>query len=340
MEAEGTGGRLVVIMNYASRSARRLAALLLPLILLQGAAVASDAPPTVESISVNYVLVPFVPLDRHGKPLGGLRARDVKLLVDGREVPTDLFEHASDSPVSFTILLDGSGSMGLAGKLEGARAALATLFQNQRPGDDYALYLAAAGQVTEMVPFTTSGQRILRRFDEVTPFGKTALFDAIVRMPDKSILGTNGSRAIILLTDGLDNASSIDRRALLSMLEAVDVPVYPLGLVQAQSLLPSAGAPSESRLDVAVLADLARMSGGRMVITSEPEELHNAMHVVLNDLRAQYLVGFAPSGKGNVRFRRIDLKISGPVESVRVRSGYRGTDPPLLARKGTSRTTK
>jgi VWFA-related protein len=257
-------------------------------------------------------------------------------MVDGKQVRTDLFERAADAPVSFTILLDGSGSMGLAGKLEGARAALQTLFRSQRPGDDYALYVAAAGVVTELVPFTSSGQRILRAFDEVKPFGKTAVFDAIVRMPDKSILGTNGSRAIILLTDGLDNASAIDREALLATLEAVDVPVYPLGLVQPQSLTPSSGAPPESRLDVKVLADLARMSGGRMIITPKPEELQKAVQLVLADLRAQYLVGFAPSGNGTVRFHRIVLDIDGEVDSVRVRSGYKGTDPPLLARKGIS----
>jgi Ca-activated chloride channel homolog len=339
MEAGEEGETLTVIMSILS--SRRIASLLLPLLLLvPGAAPASDAPSATETISVNYVMVPFVPLDRRGKPLQGIRQRDVKLLVDGKQVATDLFESAADSPVSFTILLDGSGSMGLAGKLEGARAALETLFRNQKPGDDYALYVAAAGKVTELVPFTSSGQRILRAFDNVEPFGKTSVFDAIVRMPDKSILGTNGSRAIILLTDGLDNASAIDRRTLLSTLEAVDVPVYPLGLVQPELLHPVAGAPLESRLDIAVLADLARMSGGRMMINSRPDELQKAVQIVLADLRAQYLVGFAPSGKGNVRFRRIDLEISGPVESVRVRSGYRGTDPPLLARKGSTRITK
>ena len=337
MEAGGTGGMFRVIM--ISARPRRFLSVLLALALLPAAPIVASDTATTEAISVNYVLVPFVPLDRHGKPLQGLRDRDVKLLVDGKQVRTDLFESAADSPVSFTILLDGSGSMGIAGKLEGARAALQTLFRNQRPGDDYALYVAAAGQVTELVPFTSSGQRILRGFDAVKPWGKTAVFDAIIRMPDKSILGKNGSRAIILLTDGLDNASAIDRNTLLSTLQAVDVPVYPLGLVQPESLSPAAGAPLESRLDVAVLADLARMSGGRMVITAKTDELQKAVQIVLGDLRAQYLVGFAPSATGTVKFRRIDLQIAGPVESVRVRSGYRGTDPPLLARKGNPRAS-
>ncbi|HVR44706.1 MAG TPA: VWA domain-containing protein [Thermoanaerobaculia bacterium] len=329
-------------MNVTARAL--LAPVVSLLLLLAGPPGLAEDSPTPEaqltdSISVNYVLVPFVPLDRHGRPLRGLRPRDVRLLVDGAPVMTDLFESSAQAPVSFTILLDGSGSMGLAGKMEGARAALRTLFSRQRPGDEYSLFLCAAGEVTELVPFTPSGQRVLRAFDAVEPFGKTTLFDAVARMPDKSILGSNGSRAIILLTDGLDNASETDRPTLLALLESIDVPVYPLGLVSREQLLPAAGpAAQEARLDLGVLADLARMSGGRLAIASRPEELKDGIETVLSELRAQYLVGFAPSGKGKVRYRRIALDISGPVSAVRVRSGYRGTDPPLIARKGTFRS--
>lgn len=318
--------------------------MILPIALAASALQAEPAairqPVATESISVDYVLVPFVPLDRRGRPLRDLEAKDVRLLVDGNPVRTDMFERTADLPVSFTILLDGSGSMGLAGKLEGARAALQTLFRNHRPGDDYALYLCASGEVTELVPFTASGREILRAFDRVKPFGRTTLFDALVRMPDQTILGRNGSRAIILLTDGLDNASSTGRANLLEMLEGVDVPVYPLGLVRAHSLLPPLEGTLESRLDLGVLSDLARMSGGRMAIASEPAELQRAIEALLAELRAQYVVGFSPSGKGPVRFRKIDLAIDAPVASIRVRSGYRGTDPPLIAHRGTNPTLK
>lgn len=324
----------------------KLNAAILALLLTAAPAssVADDAAATtgvVDSIAVNYVLVPFVPLDTRGRPMSNLRASDVRLLVEGQPVRTDLFDHSADAPVSFTILLDGSGSMGLAGKLAGARAALQTLFRQRNPGDDYSLHVFASGKVTELVPFTGSGHQILKAFDRVEPFGKTALYDAVVRMPDRMILGSNGSRAIILLTDGIDNASELDRLALLRTLEAIDVPVYPIGLASAESLLPAAGPRArESRLDLGVLGDLARMSGGKLAIATEPEELSDGINAVLRELRSQYLVGFAPSGEGAIRYRRIELDIKRPVSSVRVRSGYRGTDPPLMARRGRTPATK
>lgn len=332
----GPGGCSLLIMSkrlasiLSAASAALLLGLFTPVLLL-----ADDASTNaVESISVNYVLVPFVPLDRNGKPLQRLQASDVSLLVDGQAVKTDLFERSADSPVSFTILVDGSGSMGLAGKLEGARAALRTLLTQRNPSDDYSLHVFADGKVTELVPFTHDEAAVLRAFDRIRPFGKTALYDAILRMPDRTLLGENGSRAIILLTDGLDNASATDRLTMLSTLESIDVPVYPLGLMTPAYFSVSAGASRESRLDIGVLGDLARMSGGRMAIAARPDELQKAIEGVLGELRAQYLVGFAPSGKGHVKYRRIELRLDAPVGSVRVRSGYRGTDPPLLARKG------
>ena len=54
-------------------------------------------------------------------------------------------------------------------------------------------------------------------------------------------------------------------------------------------------------------------------------------------LRAQYLIGFPPTGKGAVKYRRISLELAGRVRSVRVRAGYRGTEPPVLSASSRAR---
>ncbi|MGZ6972040.1 MAG: VWA domain-containing protein, partial [Thermoanaerobaculia bacterium] len=170
------------------------------------------------SVDVGYVLVPFIVTDLKGLPVRDLRAKDVTLLVDGLPVKTDLFAHSDDAPVSFTILLDGSGSMALAGKFEGARAAVRALVDQKVRGDDFALFVFSEGAVREDVPFTEDAERVLAAVNAVKPFGRTACFDALAKMPDKSLLGKNGSRAIILLTDGIDNASSLSRDELYRMI--------------------------------------------------------------------------------------------------------------------------
>jgi VWFA-related protein len=285
---------------------------------------------TTSSVSVGYVMVPFVLTDLKGRPIQDLGEKDITLLVDGQPVATDLFVRSDDAPVSFTILLDGSGSMGLVGKMEGAKAAVRALVQQRLAGDDFALYVFAAGAVREEVPFTSDAARLLAAVDAVKPAGRTAFYDALAKMPDRSLLGKNGSRAIVLLTDGIDNASEFTRDDLAVMLEGVDVPVYPIGLRSPGApLVPPPGVTPEALMNLEILGHIARLSGGRLSIVDEPAQLPAAIALVEKDLRAQYLMGFTPTGAGPVRYRRISLRLSGPARPVRVRAGYRGTLPPL-----------
>lgn len=312
-----------------------LAALLL-LPQLAGAPTPTPTPPrTTASASVGYVLVPFVVTDLKGRAVPNLSKGDVTLLVDGASVAFDLFERSDDAPVSFTLLLDGSGSMGLLGKMDGARAAVRQLLERRRPGDDFALHVFARGEVKEVVPFTQDAAAVRSAVDAVVPFGRTAFFDALAKMPDKSLLGRNGARAIVLLTDGLDNASSLTKDDLTTLLEGIDVPVYALGLrAPGAPVDPAPGRSAESLLNLDLLGHLARSSGGRVAIVTEPARLAEAIDGIERDLRAQYLLGFSPTGRGGIKPRKIALKLKGPARVVRVRAGYRGTEPPLVGASG------
>ncbi len=282
-------------------------------------------------VSVGYVLVPFVVTDRKGRPVAGLKEKDVTLLADGVPVDYDLFQGSSDAPVSFAILLDGSGSMGLAGKMEGARAALRALAEARVPGDDFALYVFAEGEVKEIVPFTEDARAILAAADGVKPWGKTAFRDALALMPEKSLQGKNGSRAIVLLTDGIDNDSELSDEELGGLMEGVEVPVFPLGIRSPGGIAaPPPGQTLEWSLNVDVLSRIARITGGRMAIVDDPALLPEKVLDIQKDLRSQYLVGFSPTGTGPVRYRRLTLRVAGPARPVRVRAGYRGSDPPAF----------
>jgi Ca-activated chloride channel family protein len=278
---------------------------------------------------VGYVLIPFVVTDVKGRSRRDLKAADVTLLVDGKAVSADLFERTEGAPVSFTILLDGSGSMGLMGKIEGSRAAIAALLDARRPGDDYALHVFSQGKIREVVSFTRDVAAVRRAVRDLVPFGKTALFDALARMPDQSLLGRNGVRAVILLTDGVDNASDLKLEQLDEVFSGVDVPVYPVGIrTEGGPAEPSPGAAADKTMNVRILGDLARMSGGRLAIVEDPARLPEAIAEIDQDLRSQYVIGFTPTGTGEVKFRRISLRINGPAYRLRVRAGYRGTEPP------------
>lgn len=293
-----------------------------------------------EQVSVSYVMVPFSVLGSKGVPITDLAAKEVSLLVDGRKVATDLFERSMNAPVSWTILLDGSGSMGLAGKMEAAKAAINALTARRREGDDFALYsFDSNGHVSELVPFTENPAAITRAVDVVKPWGKTAFFDALAQMPERSELGRNPSRAIILLSDGIDNASKLTRADVEKTMEGVSIPVYAFGLREPAEQDTKKVIPiSEEMSNIDLLEELASASGGRLFVGNRPEILASAMDGIEKVLRAQYLIGFPPTGKGAVKYRRISLELAGRVRSVRVRAGYRGTEPPVLS--ASTRTRK
>ena len=288
---------------------------------------ASASAQLAESISVGYVMIPFTALGREG-PITDLRSNEVSLLVDGKRVRSDMFEKSENAPVSFTILIDASGSMALSGKMDSARAAIGALIAHRNQGDEFSLWMFAEAEAHELVPFTSDPAKITDALGRVKPYGKTAFFDAMSTMPDRGALGQNPSRAIILLSDGIDNASQLTREQLAHLLEGVSIPIYPLGIRDPHDM---PGKKREELSDVDVLNEVATLTGGKLHLGNQPGQIASAIASIEKDLRAQYLVGFTPTGRGGMQYRRISLKLAPRVRSVRVRAGYRGTEPPIAA---------
>jgi Ca-activated chloride channel family protein len=177
-------------------------------------------------------------------------------------------------------------------------------------------------RLAQMAPFTRGLQTLPAELDLVTPFGATGLHDAIAQTA-KRLEGREGRRkAVVVLTDGVDNASRLSPSEVSGIASAIDVPVYVFGIVPlidnpgAEQAVPSAFKSALS----GSLADLAAWTGGHSFVVSTPAERSVAARQVIDELRHQYLIAFESSGKPGwhplvVRARDKDL-------TVRARSGY------------------
>ena len=282
-----------------------------------------------DEISVNYVMVPFTALGTNGVPITDLRQRDIKLLVDGKAVATDLFERSTNAPVSLVFLVDASGSMALAGKMEAAGTAVQTVVANAKAGDEFALFMFDNVDVHDVVPFTAKGSDVVSGLGKIKPYGKTAFFDAIAKMPAKIEVAKNPTRAIILISDGIDNASRLTGLQLAAKLEGFAVPIY--AIAPRDPKLPRIrGKTVESGADLDTLENVAGATGGKLFLGNKSAHFVSAVSQMDRALRAQYLIGFAPTGTGAIKYRRISLETAARVRAVRVRAGYRGTEPPVL----------
>ena len=309
---------------------KRLFCLLAPLlaatrISAQAPTPAADPPTFSESAGAEYVMLPVLVTDKHGKFVDGLQKEDFVLKVEEHRVSFDTFERDLSAPVSFAFLVDTSGSMGIGGKLASARAAIRSIVADRQSGDDFALFAFSEGEVRLVTDFSADPKALLAAALDLEASGQTALFDAVAATPDKMMKGRNNKRAILLFTDGVDNASRLSATQMAEILQRVSVPVYPIGMKNAA--FDQLKEEERRELSIDTLQLLAGGSGGRMHLVSTGEDLRPLATKISEEVRQQYLLGFAPSGTGDVKYRIVFVSVARPGTVVRTRRGYRGTAP-------------
>jgi Ca-activated chloride channel family protein len=308
-------------------SVKRL--LFLPLLLAAVAAaaqVSGDVPTYTESVGAEYIMLPVLVTDKKGKFIDGLRKEDFVVRVEQTKVDIDTFERDQSAPVSFAFLLDTSGSMGVADKLEHAKDAIRSIIRNRVPGDDFALFAFSEGEVRLVSDFSHDPAHLLRSLWDLDASGQTALFDAVAATPERMMKGRNNKRAILLFTDGVDNASRLTPVQMAEILQRVSVPVYPIGMKNVA--FDALNKDERGQLSVENLQLLAGSSGGKMHLVAGDEDLRPLAAQLSGEVRQQYLLGFAASGKGDIRYRIVFVSVTKPGSwVVRTRRGYRGTAP-------------
>ncbi len=304
-----------------------LSLLFLPALAAGQAARPAEEPPTfTESAGAEYVMLPVLVTDKKGRFADGLSKKDFVLQVENTRVPVDTFDRDESAPVSFAFLLDTSGSMGVANKLENAKNAIRSIVRARKQGDDFALFTFAEGEVRLVADFSTDPSKLQRSLWDLEASGQTALFDAVAATPERMMKGRNNKRAILLFTDGVDNASELTAEKMAELLQHVSVPVYPVGMKN--SAFDALSDRQRQELSVDNLRMLAGSSGGKLHLVAGDGDLRPLADKISSEVRQQYLLGFAPSGKGDIKYRIVFVSVAKPGSwVVRTRRGYRGTAP-------------
>jgi Ca-activated chloride channel family protein len=300
-------------------------ALLLPAAGLAAGLAASPAPAPpvpVFSAETSLVNVAVTVEDARGRPIDGLAARDFVLREDGQRQKIDVCARMGEggggrsTSLDVALLVDTSDSM------------LDTLRRSQDTAVRFLTNLPNAQEI--IVVFFDQAQHV-EHFDRAHPEalfervrkapegGNTALRDAIVF--SLRALGTsNGRSAIVLLTDGIDTVSATDPLALEKAVQSHAVTIYPV----AYPASPAADGP-DPRTALKDLDRLARISGGRLFRLPNEQALPGVLDEIVADLRAQYVLGFAPGTTGRPgRLRKISVEVRGHGKVVvRHRVGYR-----------------
>ena len=286
----------------------------------QGAGAQGQVPPVASfKSSVDMVRIAAVVRDAKGRFVQDLTVRDFEVMDEGRtRAISDLQRDIAG--VSIAVLFDVSGSM--EGHMPNAREAATHVLSWLDASRDEAAIYTFDTHLDERMPFTTGLRTLPGSLTSVVPFGATSLHDAIALTARRVGEREGRRRAVIVMTDGADNASHLKPSDVSAIASGIDVPVYIFGIVPSIDN-PSADASThsvEANAFAGPLADLAAWTGGHVFVASSPGQRSIAARQIIDELRHQYIIAFESSGKPGwhplvVRARNKDL-------IVRARSGY------------------
>jgi Ca-activated chloride channel family protein len=281
------------------------------------AALAAQAPVPTFASGIDLVSVSAVVRDHKGRFVENLSVRDFEILDAGRLRPISDFRRDLVG-VSVGLLFDVSGSM--ESTLPAARESAMHLLSWLEPRDEAAVYTFDT-RLDEVAPFTSGLKKLPDSMATVTPFGATSLHDAIARMAERVGTREGRRRAVVVFTDGRDNASRLTPAQVSSIASSIDVPVYVFAAVPSIDNPTTEFSTNEGSSSLAgPLSDLAAWTGGHVFVASTPATRSMAARQIVDELRHQYLIAFEASGASGwhplvVRARNKDL-------TVRARSGY------------------
>ena len=278
-----------------------------------------DPAPTFTS-GVDMVTVNVSVRDRQGRIVRDLSPADFRLRDNGygRRI-----EHVflSEAALSIAVLVDISGSMALDRNIDRARRVVDAIADSLHRGRDELALFTFDTVLQEITSFTSDLERIGIRELTESPYGKTSLYDAIADAATLVSRRGNPHRALLVVTDGVDNGSRRTAGEVSGAASAIAVPVHVLTVARPVSRREIRRAADPGAADAAgSLADLARWTGGSVNAVRTREDLLETLGELLPGLRYQYVLTFQPSVRRG--WHPIEIRTADDNLVVQARSGY------------------
>jgi VWFA-related protein len=252
--------------------------------------------PFVMSVNSDFMELHVSVVDEKDRNVGGLTMENFRIKENGIPQPITIFKH-EDIPVSLGLVIDNSRSI----EPRKARLDAATLaFVRQSHPDDESFVVHFDFDARLERDFTTKISDLEETLAASKPFGQTAIYDALILALDQMQKASHQKKALLLVTDGLDNVSHATFAQVLEAVKHSRVAVIVVGLLSA----------AEGEKAEATLTQIAEASGGRAYFPNDVDEARVMMERAAHDLRTQYTIGYVPSDPahdGSWRSVRVEI---------------------------------
>jgi Ca-activated chloride channel family protein len=282
---------------------------------------ALPAPPALHAQEASFrgasselVVLPVIVKDIQGRYVSDLQKERFVVYDNARRMSIDLFTN-EDTPVTVGLIVDASGSMRV--KLGEVIAAAVAFARSSNPDDE--LFAVRFNDDAEEV---VRDRRFLLASDlsaleaamsALRPRGRTALYDALIAGLDHLNDASRPRKALIVISDGGDNASRATLDAVLARAHKSNAAIYTIGVYD----------PDEADKNRGALKALARATGGERFEPASPGQLQQVCKRIARELRSGYTIGYVPPDRDGL-FHRVRVVIEPAARGldVRTRPGY------------------
>ncbi len=278
------------------------------------------------SLSTSQVVVNITVTNARGKYVSTLDRQAFTLTEDDRE--QDVVEFfGEETPMAVAVVLDISGSV-IEKDLNRYRNSVLDLAYRLRPDDALALYTFDESGVKKVSDYSSTVSGLKPLLKELKGEGNTPLYDAILLASKELRVRPERRRALVLISDGADSASSATLREVEKQAFLAGVSVYAIDLVNTEK---SSRRSPERQAAAQTLKQIAQESGGRYITTeggffllTSRMKLKRIFTDLIDELHSQYTITYEPGNpRRQGRWRTIRINLEQADLKARTRLGYR-----------------
>lgn len=268
------------------------------------------------SVDVDLVLFNVTVTDSKGRLVRGLSKEAFQVLEDGQAQEIQ-FVRPEDTPATVGLVIDNSGSMRRK-RSDVADAAIA-FAESSNAKDE--IFIVNFNERVSLglpagLPFTSDIDQLRAALANTRAEGKTALYDALAMALKHLEIGTHQRKALVVLSDGGDNASSRQESEVLAMAEQSNATIYTIDIDD----------PDDPDRNPKALQQMAGLTAGGAYRPKTLDELPDVWRKIAGGIRSQYTIGYSSKNRNrDGTFRNVKVIATGkdgkPLR-VRARKGY------------------
>jgi len=241
---------------------------------------------------------------------------DFAVYENNRKQEIKNFARETDLPLTIAMLIDTSQSV--APKLKFEQEAAIGFFQSTLRDNDRAMLVEFDSDVSMLQDFTNDPNKMANQIRKLKAAGGTALYDAIYKTCDEKLIRETGRKAIVILSDGEDESSTVNLKQATEMALRAEALIFAISVSQGGFFGTGGGKEGDT-----VLKEMSKETGGRIFFPFKVDELDDAFRQINHELRSQYNIGYLSNNSArDGSYRKIEIKVQEGDLRLNYRKGY------------------